>query len=528
MSITTKKVQKKLKSDHSVFRKKESSQKSTAILNNPVGNILQLHQTIGNQAVQQLFESGTIQKKPITSTVQRQVEPEEEEETIQTKSTEVIQNKENNTGLPDNLKTDIENLSGHSMDDVKVHYNSSKPAQLNAHAFAQGSDIHLGSGQEKHLPHEAWHVVQQKQGRVQPTKQLKGKVNINDDEGLEREADLMGDRALQGKKNEKIEIKKINKLGINSIVQLDKTTKINRKYFNPFLPTYKISIIGHASPRWRHPRVSTRIKKNMILSKSRAQSVEDSLRAIFFMRKGIKLNSIKTDWKGSSQTLKEANGNEDANDQSFRSVNINVILQDVTSGSYYFEILPTNTRDWAIKVDVIEAAAGAAGTIGQGELKNLKTGQKVKGRWFAGGGGGGVDLPIPSVAPGKWTNLKTNAPFTFSNFNNSPIRLTALAAGIFFGYGIARFRFVYLMDNSITLNGVVFNQYGIGGSLTSGSWKFTEKIPNPPTTKKRTSDQVIKTSFSHSVLFNTSSSLISSSENKLLSKFVRRLLSGVK
>ncbi len=106
-----------------------------------------------------------------------------------------IQKKENNTGLPDNLKTGMENLSGMSLDDVKVHRNSDKPAQLQAHAYAQGTDIHLGPGQEKHLPHEAWHVVQQKQGRVKPTMQMKGKVNINDDAGLEKEADVMGAKA---------------------------------------------------------------------------------------------------------------------------------------------------------------------------------------------------------------------------------------------------------------------------------------------------------------------------------------------
>lgn len=103
-----------------------------------------------------------------------------------------IQKKENNTGLPDNLKSGIESHSGYSMDDVKVHYNSDKPAQLNAHAYAQGTDIHLGAGQEKHLPHEAWHVVQQKQGRVKPTMQMKGEVNINDDVGLENEAYIYG------------------------------------------------------------------------------------------------------------------------------------------------------------------------------------------------------------------------------------------------------------------------------------------------------------------------------------------------
>lgn len=108
-----------------------------------------------------------------------------------------IQKKENRTGLPDNLKGGIENLSGYSMDDVKVHYNSDKPTQLQAHAYAQGTDIHIASGQEKHLSHEAWHVVQQKQGRVKPTMQMKGKVNVNDDVRLEKEADIMGTKSLQ-------------------------------------------------------------------------------------------------------------------------------------------------------------------------------------------------------------------------------------------------------------------------------------------------------------------------------------------
>jgi hypothetical protein len=88
----------------------------------------------------------------------------------------------------------MEEMSGLSLDGVKVHYNSRKPAQVNAHAYAQGTDIYLGPGQERHLPHEAWHVVQQKQGRVRHTIQVNG-VAVNDDHSLEREADLMGMRA---------------------------------------------------------------------------------------------------------------------------------------------------------------------------------------------------------------------------------------------------------------------------------------------------------------------------------------------
>ena len=106
----------------------------------------------------------------------------------------------NPTGLPDALKAGVEALSGQSLDHVRVHRNSAKPAQLNAHAYAQGSDIHVAPGQEKHLPHEAWHVVQQAQGRVKPTTQLQAAgTPINDDPGLEREADRMGQQAAQMK-----------------------------------------------------------------------------------------------------------------------------------------------------------------------------------------------------------------------------------------------------------------------------------------------------------------------------------------
>lgn len=138
-----------------------------------------------------------------------QLQSEDEDEALQMKSAiqlqseekpfqgkfEPIQKKSNDTGLPDNLKSGVESMSGFSMDDVKVHYNSDKPAPMQAHAYTQGTDIHVASGQEKHLAHEAWHVVQQKQGRVQPTMQLQG-VNVNDDKGLEHEADMMGARAV--------------------------------------------------------------------------------------------------------------------------------------------------------------------------------------------------------------------------------------------------------------------------------------------------------------------------------------------
>jgi len=158
----------------------------------------------------------------------------------------VLQQKENNTGLPDNLKEGVEDLSGFAMDDVKVHYNSDKPAQLNALAYAQGTDIHVASGQEKHLPHEAWHVAQQKQGRVQATMQMKEGIPVNDDKGLEKEADEMGAKALQTKtafQLKTIEPKNSSANNNSSLTQF----KLENEAINQDLKDNKDAVLNYAN-----------------------------------------------------------------------------------------------------------------------------------------------------------------------------------------------------------------------------------------------------------------------------------------
>jgi hypothetical protein len=103
----------------------------------------------------------------------------------------------NRTGLTDSVKAAMESLSGIDLSAVRVHTGSDKPARLNALAYTQGTDIHVAPGQERHLPHEAWHVVQQAQGRVRPTLQMKSGIAVNDDQALEREADSMAAKALR-------------------------------------------------------------------------------------------------------------------------------------------------------------------------------------------------------------------------------------------------------------------------------------------------------------------------------------------
>ncbi len=104
----------------------------------------------------------------------------------------VAQRSANNTGMPKRLKQAMETFSGMDLFDVRVHYNSPKPAQLNAHAYTQGAEIHMAPGQAQHLSHEVGHVVQQRLG-MGPTTQFAGQA-INDDPALERQATPWGVR----------------------------------------------------------------------------------------------------------------------------------------------------------------------------------------------------------------------------------------------------------------------------------------------------------------------------------------------
>ncbi|MFD1887407.1 eCIS core domain-containing protein [Paenibacillus wenxiniae] len=166
-----------------------------------------LQQTLGNQHTMQQVRAGQqvpISKYGALSSTHAPVQRSTNASSAVTDSSSGGTSS-NQTGMPDALKSGVESLSGMDMSDVRVHYNSAQPQKVNAHAYAQGSDIHLAPGQDKHLPHEAWHVVQQKQGRVQPTMQLAENVAVNDDVHLEKEATDLGELALsEGIKQRKV------------------------------------------------------------------------------------------------------------------------------------------------------------------------------------------------------------------------------------------------------------------------------------------------------------------------------------
>lgn len=120
-----------------------------------------------------------------------------------------VQRKEsaNKTGMPSEVKNKMESSFNADFSNVNIHSNSSKAIEAGALAYTQGNNIHFAPGQFKPdtnsgqqlLGHELTHVVQQREGRVKPTKMLGNGMAVNDDKGLEKEADTLGKKAAQMK-----------------------------------------------------------------------------------------------------------------------------------------------------------------------------------------------------------------------------------------------------------------------------------------------------------------------------------------
>jgi uncharacterized protein DUF4157 len=112
--------------------------------------------------------------------------------------------RENKTNLPDELKSGMESSFNQDFSHVRVHANSSKAPEVGALAYTQGSDVHFAPGQfspgtasgRRLIGHELAHVVQQGQGRVSPTTEISG-MPVNDNPSLEKEADILGSKAVQ-------------------------------------------------------------------------------------------------------------------------------------------------------------------------------------------------------------------------------------------------------------------------------------------------------------------------------------------
>lgn len=87
--------------------------------------------------------------------------------------------------LPPTLRHQYEAQMGQDFSDVRIHQNHG-PTMVGTNAYTQGTDIHFAPGAyQPHDPrsnellgHELTHVVQQRQGRVQPHHVPNGMVRV--------------------------------------------------------------------------------------------------------------------------------------------------------------------------------------------------------------------------------------------------------------------------------------------------------------------------------------------------------------
>lgn len=105
--------------------------------------------------------------------------------------------------LPEEIRAKMEDVLGMDFSAVRVH-EGPQAASVGALAFTRGTDIFFAPGQyqpqsqrgQELLGHELTHVRQQASGVVGTSRDAGG-VSINDDAGLEREADIMGAQAAR-------------------------------------------------------------------------------------------------------------------------------------------------------------------------------------------------------------------------------------------------------------------------------------------------------------------------------------------
>ncbi|MFN8397208.1 MAG: DUF4157 domain-containing protein [Bacteroidia bacterium] len=111
-----------------------------------------------------------------------------------------------NSAMPEAVQAKMESAFGQDFSDVSIHTDSQVSKSAGALAHTQGNEVHFAPGQFKPetqsgqelLGHELTHVVQQRQGRVEATGSTPNGMPLNDNKGLESEADQMGKAAAAG------------------------------------------------------------------------------------------------------------------------------------------------------------------------------------------------------------------------------------------------------------------------------------------------------------------------------------------
>lgn len=314
-------------------------------------------------------------------------------------------------------------------------------------------------------------------------------------------------------------------------------------------PRYRIRIVAHASPRWKGAKDQKEAdKKNLALSRARAESVRyvvEELLAKHAPNARLSFDDLKIEElqdgevtvdqksRGSNDTLREAKGNRQDNDQKRRRVDV-IIESDQTVSGTAKSSQPLNYRSTASKFWYVDlkmqagASVGAAGSLVVIRLTNAMTGQSVDGTFFAGGGGPKASI---GVNYGVWsdpTSFATDREVFFQDFDGIPITISTIGLNLFIGYELTSIKFWGMGKGAedVDVSGFNVGTVGLGGSVTSGKLSLDGPLP-PKVTPIKDSDKVDNpysyskgNQFGYAVWFDTEKSALKSLDVEALDSVV--------
>jgi hypothetical protein len=325
-------------------------------------------------------------------------------------------------------------------------------------------------------------------------------------------------------------------------------------------------VIGHASPRWRHPdRGKTAADENLALSVARAEAAQKLIAYILTqMSRGmagtpdfqftaigvdpadeVHVDPVRGSAAGSSATLKEAGGDSDANDEHYRRADIVITV----SWEVYGEVGESNpelpreekttglaaTTEWGLRLDLSEGVGSVVGVAGlTGKIKNLSTGEPGSGQEasfviLGATIGLGVSAPTPQASGGSFTPFKTAAPVTLRQFDYSAVGWGGgtVSAGV--GGGLGAIKFFNVESEWIDISGMSVGGFtvdltgGVGVLLLSGApGEIATSVgvnADSSTPYKRERDQ----SYTETIVFDSGSAVIRPDQELALWQLAERI-----
>jgi hypothetical protein len=271
----------------------------------------------------------------------------------------------------------------------------------------------------------------------------------------------------------------------------------------PHASSYRIRVVGHASPRWRGAADAKEADKlNLDLSRRRARNVglEVQKRLSKLLPQGASTSvdasaemddntvAISEEAHGSRDTLKEAQGKRSDNDKTRRRVDVYISSsQDVegeAGASKKLEMAKTASQFWHISVNASGGGGeDATATFMAAVLTNDKTGESMNAHvWGIGKGFSGPFPASASISFSDATGFSTREPMDFKDFNSSPVFYDNASLSFFAGY--ARSYITFLVPRTeprdINVSGTTAGTPGFDISSGLGVFRF-DSDTFPPT-----------------------------------------------